>query len=82
MWPADSLGSALTSIWGEASGTFINKIGLATSSDGVTWTKSGSNPVLVPGGEQYGALQMTVPARRRETLTVCGLGVTPEGDVE
>lgn len=28
----------------------VNKIGLATSTDGKTWTKSSSNPLLLPGG--------------------------------
>lgn len=28
----------------------VNKIGYATSADGITWTKSASNPVLIPGG--------------------------------
>lgn len=30
-------------------GTNPSRIGLATSTDGITWTKSGSNPVLSPG---------------------------------
>ncbi|HUO64982.1 MAG TPA: hypothetical protein VMT97_14810, partial [Terriglobales bacterium] len=36
---------------GYSSGSGVSQIGLATSTDGVTFTKSGSNPVLTPTGQ-------------------------------
>jgi len=39
-------------MWYEGSGAIAQlKIGYATSSDGITWTKYSGNPVLIPGGD-------------------------------
>jgi predicted GH43/DUF377 family glycosyl hydrolase len=43
-------GSAYKMWYTGASNTWVYTIGYATSTDGITWTKSGSNPVLSVGG--------------------------------
>ncbi len=49
---------------GMSSSTHLRSIGLATSTDGATWTKSSANPVIAPGAsgawDQYGARYPTV----------------------
>ena len=47
---------------GEDSATHTRKIGVATSTDGITWTKSPSNPVLSPGAAgSWDALEVRYP---------------------
>jgi hypothetical protein len=38
-----------------------NKIGLATSTDGITWTRSPSNPVLIPTGGTFDTVGVSGP---------------------
>ncbi|MDD3642196.1 MAG: DUF2341 domain-containing protein [Candidatus Krumholzibacteria bacterium] len=46
-----------------------HQIGLATSTDGLNWSKHPGNPILVPGPETWDASQVRVPMVWKEGLT-------------
>jgi hypothetical protein len=64
----DSLASEFRMYYHGFSGS-THQIGLATSPDGLTWSKHAGNPVLTPGPDPWDANQVRVPMVWKEGLT-------------
>jgi predicted GH43/DUF377 family glycosyl hydrolase len=58
---------------GRKAGTTNNALGVASSSDGIAWTKSPSNPILLPRGATSGAARFFTKA----TPGTCGARCNP-----
>jgi len=62
--PTVLLKDGLYRMWfsGSHNGTYGTRIGLATSSDGLSWTRYGSNPVLNPGPSGWDSSEVQCPS--------------------